>query len=516
MTRNTNAPVSARTRLTDPIRYPQTAPEPLRTKRAFTLLLMTLILPGSAQIVAGNRRLGRRALRVTFAVWAVVVVAVAMYFLNRSALLNIFTDPRWSLVLMIVLAVLAVCWAGIFLNTLRLIRPRLLSPSTRPIMGATLAVLMVLTSGSLGYAAYLLNVSRNAIGDIFQSGPAFAPVDGRYNFLLMGGDAGADRVGRRPDSISVLSIDADTGKVVTLGIPRNLQNAPFPADSPMHKVYPDGYNCGDDCIINSLYTRVSENYTDLYPDVKDPGAQAMVDAASGVVGLKIQAYVIVDMAGFSKIIDAMGGLTITVGGRVPIGGGTDLNTGLKNPIKGWIEPGKQHMDGNTALWYARSREGATDYDRMARQRCVQQAMISQLDPATLLTKFQAIASAGTKVIESDIPTKQLSSFLDLAIKAKGQKMTTLSAGPPNFNRDFPTYPDFAVLHQKVDQTIAKSEAKQQGGAKKGGSAAKSSKSSSGGSTGGSSSADQGTNTSPDTTAADTGSGITENGTCSAG
>ena len=52
-------------------------------------------------------------------------------------------------------------------------------------------------------------VSRNAIGSIFSgSGPTLEPSDGRYNFLMMGGDAGADRTGRRPDSLSVISVDA--------------------------------------------------------------------------------------------------------------------------------------------------------------------------------------------------------------------------------------------------------------------------------------------------------------------
>lgn len=446
--------------LTDPVRYPQTAPAELRTKRAFTLLLMTLVLPGSAQIVAGNRRLGRRALRVTFVAWAAVIAAVVLYFVNRALLFGLFTHPVWSLVITAVLVLLAVGWALMFLNTLRVIRPGLLTAGMRPVVAVSLAALMLLTSGALGYSAYLLNVGRNAISDVFVAGPDMEPVDGRYNFLLMGGDAGESREGRRPDSISVISVDAETGQPIVFGIPRNLQNAPFPADSPMNQVYPDGYNCGDACIINSLYTEVTLNYADLYPEAEDPGAAAMMDAASGILGLEVQGYVLVDMAGFEKLIDAMGGITIDVGGRVPIGGGTNLETGMPNEIKGYIEPGVQKMDGYTALWYARSREGATDYDRMARQRCVQQAMISQLNPATLLTKFQGIAAAGTQIIESNISSSQLNSFLDLALKAKGKKLMSLTAGPPDYGINFPTYPDFAVLQQDVQALIEKSEAKE--------------------------------------------------------
>lgn len=508
--------------LTDPVRYPQSAPAPLLTKRAFVLLLMTLVLPGSAQIVAGDRQLGRRALRVTFVVWAAVIAAIVLYFVNRSVLFGLFTHQVWSLVLIGVLVLLAVCWALMFINTLRIIRPGLLAPGMRPVVAGSLALLVLATSGALGYGAYLLNVGRNAISDVFVAGPEMEPVNGRYNFLLMGGDAGESRVGRRPDSISVISVDAQTGQPIVFGIPRNLQDAPFPADSPLNQVYPNGYNCGDACIINSLYTTVTQNYADLYPEAKDPGAAAMMDAASGILGIEVQGYVLVDMAGFKKLIDAMGGITIDVGGRVPIGGGTNLETGMPNEIKGWIEPGVQEMDGYTALWYARSREGATDYDRMARQRCVQQAMISQLNPANLLTKFQNIAEAGTKIVETNITSSQLNSFLDLALKAKGKELMSLTAGPPDYSRDFPTYPNFTVLHQDVQQIIEKSEKKAAeeeqnddggsgGDSKSNAGGSGSGGSGSGGSGGGSGSGGSGTDK---TSATGGGNGLSPNGTCS--
>ena len=44
----------------------------IRFRRALTLLLMTLVLPGSAQLVVGNKRVGRIAIRVWLGVWAVV------------------------------------------------------------------------------------------------------------------------------------------------------------------------------------------------------------------------------------------------------------------------------------------------------------------------------------------------------------------------------------------------------------------------------------------------------------
>jgi polyisoprenyl-teichoic acid--peptidoglycan teichoic acid transferase len=440
---------------TDPVRYPSGAAAPVLTKRAFLLVLMTMLVPGSAQIVAGNRRLGRAALRVTLVVWALALVAVVLLLTARPTLMNLITNPLGSLLLVLGLAALAVGWAVLFYNTLRLIRPVLLRPKVRPAVVLALVLAMVLGSGSLGYAAYLLNVGRDAIGSIFANGPSIDPSEGRYNFLMMGGDAGADRTGRRPDSLSVLSVDAKTGKTAIISVPRNLQNAQFSKESPMRRIYPDGYDCGDECLINAINTEVTNEYQNLYPGVADPGAQATLEAVSGTLGIKVQAYVLVDMEGFSKLIDAMGGIRIKAGGWVPLSGDmVDEANGIHGMPLGWIPAGDQTLDGYHALWYGRSREFVDDYARIQRQQCVQQAMLKQLDPATLLAKFEDIAKAGTKVVDSNISASQLGSFVDLAMKAKGQDVSRLTIGPPDFDVSFSTVPDFDVIRERVDQLLA--------------------------------------------------------------
>jgi polyisoprenyl-teichoic acid--peptidoglycan teichoic acid transferase len=452
------------TALTDPVRYPVSASTQVRTKRAFVLILMTLLVPGSAQLVAGDRKLGRTALRVTLCAWAALVLAVLLLLVSRTLLINIITNPFASLAIIIVMAALAAGWAILFINTLRLIRPVLLAPGARPAVVIALVLAMVLGSGSLGYAAYLLNVGRNAIGSIFSAGPAIEPVEGRYNFLMMGGDAGDDRTGRRTDSLSVMSVDAKTGQTAIISVPRNLQNARFSEDSPMRAIYPDGYDCGDECLINAINTEVTNEHADLYPGVADPGAQATLEAVSGTLGITVQAYVLVDMEGFSKLIDAMGGIRIKAGGWVPISGDTiDEANGIHGMPLGWIPAGDQTLDGYHALWYGRSREFVDDYARIQRQQCVQQAMLKQLDPATLLAKFEDIANAGTKVVDSNISSSQLGSFVDLAIKAKGQDVKRLTIGPPDFDASFSTVPDFDVIHERVDQLLASASEAQSAG-----------------------------------------------------
>ncbi|RYZ27269.1 MAG: LytR family transcriptional regulator, partial [Propionibacteriaceae bacterium] len=349
------------------------------------------------------------------------------------------------------LAYYAVLWVVLTVDTLRLARIVRTAPSARGLLAGAMVLLMVVTVGPAAYGAYLAGVQHGLLNSLFTSrADAAPPVDGRYNIMLLGGDAGADRTGLRPDSISVASIDAETGATTIVGIPRNLYDAPFVAGSPLYGDYPDGYDCGDDCLVSFLYT-YGEEHPDLYPDAEskgsNPGVEAMRDAVEGITGLTVQYYALIDMQGFVDLIDALGGIQVDVQQRIPINGGVDGN-GQPINVDGWIEPGEQKLDGYHALWYARARHGTSDYDRMARQREVQQALLSQFQPATVLSKFQAVASAGVQTVDTDIPQGALAAFVDLAVKAKSQQITSLELVPPTYDN---VYPDYDAMRAAVAQ-----------------------------------------------------------------
>jgi LCP family protein required for cell wall assembly len=199
-------------------------------------------------------------------------------------------------------------------------------------------------------------------------------------------------------------------------------------------------------LINAIYKDVEDNHADLYPDAAShgstPGTEATRDAVEYVTGLTIQSYVLIDMASFTKLIDALGGIDINVQQRLPIGGQNDD----LSDVKGWIEVGQQHMDGYTALWYARSRHNTSDYDRMRRQHEVEQQVLKQFDPGTVLTRFQAIASAGEQMIRTDIPSAMLSQYVELATKARKLGIKELSLTPPKFDM---IHPNFSAIRETV-------------------------------------------------------------------
>ncbi|WP_258935138.1 LCP family protein [Nesterenkonia pannonica] len=420
---------------------------------------LTLFLPGGAQVTAGSRTLGRAALAVTIGCWFTALLGVLLLLLLRGPLLSALTQPFVLWAVSILLAGLAAGWLVLWLDTLRLIRLAGMESRPRWIVGIVLLLLAALTSGGLAYRASMVHQGRLALAGIFDSGPAMPAEDGRYNFLLMGSDGDEERGDQpiRPDSIHVVSVNEDSGESILFSIPRNFQNAQFSEDSPLNAVYPEGYNCGNECIINFLYPEVHNDHPELYPEADDPGAQAMMDAVSGTLGLGVHGYVMVDMDGFEELIDAMGGITIESGGFVPYRG--ERPDGSWGDV--WFEPGTLTLDGQDSLSYARSREFSSDYNRIQRQQCIQQAMVGQFTPQTLLTRFTDIMRVSDSMIQTNVPQSQLGSFVDLAADAQEHTPQRLTLGAPDFGSAgdlFSTYPDFDAIHSRVDELIAQEQA----------------------------------------------------------
>jgi LCP family protein required for cell wall assembly len=411
---------------------------------------MTLVLPGSAQVAAGNKRVGRTALRVWAALWILLLVTGLLALVWRSAAVGIFTYGPTLRVLQVVLIVLGLAWGALLVDAWRLARPPELARKHRLWFALLNVGLVFAVVAGLTAASSIVSSQRDLMATVFSGGGDTKAKDGRYNILLLGGDAGKGRSGLRPDSMTVASVDAETGRTVLFSLPRNMEDVPFPASSPLHKKFPKGYGCKDhSCMLNAVYTYAT-THKNLYPGVKDPGAKATAEAIEGATGLKINYYVLVDLKGFKALVDAVGGINMDIAKRLPIGGGPS------HPIYGYVPAGKNvHLDGHNALWFARSRSSDSDYARIARQKCVMSAMLNQLDPVTVLTKFNRIAKAGKEIMETNIPTSDLNTMMDLALKAKSKPIASLAFVPPLVH---PGDPDFALMHRKVKAKIAASEA----------------------------------------------------------
>lgn len=420
----------------------------VRFRRALALCAMTVLAPGSAQYAVGRRWVGAIAL----AGWAALLLLGSILFwrfrTDRSAVLDMLTDTDVLLIARFGVALVAIAWIALLIDALRLAQPFSFSLVRGGVVVLVNTALVLGVGASAVVASQAIAAPRQVIQEVFTATETSAPLKGRYNILLVGSDSGPDRIGIRPDSMTVASIDADTGRTVLVSLPRNLQNVPFPETSPMYSLYPSGYNCGSECLINAVHTAV-EGRADLYPNSQQPGLDATIDAVEGATDLSINYYVMVNLKGFRSLVDAVGGVEVDVKNRIPMFGDTTV---FKQE---YIEPGEQVLNGKEALWYARSRYMSDDYARMGRQKCLMKYMADQLSPQKVVLNAQGIASSSKELLQTNIPAKELGQFADLALKSRGQRISTVSLVPPEVNV---VTPDFVQIHQMIKDAIDTSEA----------------------------------------------------------
>jgi LCP family protein required for cell wall assembly len=418
----------------------------IQFRRALTLTGMTLVMPGSAQLVMGNKRIGRISIRVWLAFLVTALVLVVVSLTSRTGLFSLMTNPtvltlgRWVLILG------AIAWIALMIDAWRLGRPLEMGRRHRLWMAGVNGALCFVTAGVMFFAAHMVSTSQSFVGTVFASSTTSAPEKGRYNVLLLGGDAGPDRTGVRPDSLTVASIDKDTGRTVLIGLPRNLEDVPFKPGTVMDKAFPNGFS-GEGNYLNAVNTWAND-HADLF-GTKDPGIKATMDAVEQITGLTLNYYALVNMKGFAKLIDAVGGVTLDVRERTAIGG-------IGSPVRGYIEQGRKKLTGDQALWYSRSRVLNSDFSRMGRQKCVINAMVQQLSPQKVLLNVGKIAKSGKALLSTDIPQKDLDVFMDLALKAKTQKISTVSLVPPVI---YTGNPDYAKVRRLIQASIDQAEGK---------------------------------------------------------
>ncbi|MBB3156762.1 LCP family protein required for cell wall assembly [Microbacterium proteolyticum] len=458
-----------------PLRNPDATSSEVMTRRGWWLVVLNFLIPGSAQVLAGNRRLGRIGLGATLFMWTLIALGALTGLLWPTGLFTFVTGsflpdflsalrPLPLTVVQIALLAYVALWIVLTIDTLRLVRLVRVGPLARVAMAVVAVVLLVLSGSGAAYAAQIAGSTRDALSSLFaQSGPIVPPSDGYYNILLLGADSGEGRDSMRFDSISVVSINADTGATTITGIPRDMPHFPF-APGPMQDKYPDGHQgyadptCGWGSGVNQLRTEVEvcQNGDALYPDARanasEPGIEATKDAAEGILGIQIPYYVLIDMKGFADVIDALGGVDITVQERLPKGGPAYDGQPVDDWAFGWIEPGAQKMDGDTAQWYARSRYTTSDFDRMRRQRELQEAILAQFTPQNVLTRFQQVAESSTNIVQTDLPQSLIApTLVDLALKAKDQPINTLELTPEGGVDEYD--PDYAQVQQMVRDAL---------------------------------------------------------------
>ncbi|WP_327085459.1 LCP family protein [Nonomuraea sp. NBC_01738] len=430
--------------------------------------LLSAIAPGAAHLRAGRRWTGAVLLTLYLVMLATVVVFVLVK--GKEQLATLVLDPATLNVVVGVCVAGGLAWPALVISSYVVLRPGTLA---RRAQGVTAAVAGVLAIGMIVPFLLLGTKTRagdDAIGDIFKEQLAKPvnqddPWDGRkrINIALLGGDGAASRQGVsiRTDSINVVSIDVKTGDAVLFSLPREMENAPFPPGSAMATRFPPpknfwlppGQGRGSGDLLNSVWT-----FADLHPEVTGHGRTRAGDAVKGalgqILGLRIDYYMLVNMWGVARLIDALGGVTIHVE--------RDICYGVGRADGGVVKAGTHRLNGEQALWYGRARDhpgstcaGGDNSTRMRRQQCVMNAMLSQLSPSTVLLRFNSLAKAAKSTFVTDIPRELLGQLALLADKVKSGRVSTMRFVPPAYN---PAYPDFPRIRKVVRATLARASA----------------------------------------------------------
>jgi LCP family protein required for cell wall assembly len=424
---------------------------------------LSAVLPGWGQWYAGERRRGIAFMAITVAAVVPVIVLIVMVLYGESdlalTLARPFFEHPWLLLVLLAVNGLALAFRVIAVVDAFLL-PGRSAPVRRSagiltlgaIAGAVVIILLVMAPhgwvARRNMALYDL-FTYDFVADPSQASTSTAasttstttvpvaasssststststtststtttttmpdPFEGfdRVNVLLLGGDSGIGRRGIRTDTMIVVSIDPATGWTAFFSVTRNTVQIPIPEDIPAHTAY--GCNCYPG-LANEIYQYGLAN-PEGFPGGPNTGGNAIKAVLGNLLGIDLHYFALVDLQGFVEVVDALGGVTITVTDRVydPNYPHEDGSTEVID-----IQPGTYDMDGHLALAYSRSRRTSDDYNRMGRQRCVIEALAEQAEPITLLRQLPDLVPAIEGSVITDIPVASIPDFLDLLRRA---------------------------------------------------------------------------------------------------
>jgi len=212
------------------------------------------------------------------------------------------------------------------------------------------------------------------------------------NFLLVGIGGGEHDGSNLTDTIIVASLSEKDHSVKMLSIPRDL--------------YIDDKLTGGQKI-NKIY----DSYYNKYQS-SPQAMEKLGELITSFTGLPIDYTVKIDFNGFIKIVDALGGVDVNVEKSIydpyyPLGETIKYETFS-------LSAGPQHLDGETALKYARSRKTTSDFDRAKRQQQLLSAIKDKALSLNILTDAGKIQSLYNSVADSLETNLSVAEIIELA------------------------------------------------------------------------------------------------------
>lgn len=317
-------------------------------------------------------------------------------------------------------------------------------------LGASgLAVIIVVTVLPHVGAQYVGGIARSTFADVFAGGVLAArsgreigqepgPND-RLNVLLVGIDAGAGRSHALTDSLIVVSVDP-VGKAVSMAsLPRDLVNVPLGGG----RTYAPK--------LNSLLSYA----TDHEAEFPDGGMRTLENAVGSLLGIHIHYYATVDLNGFVKMVDAVGGVDVNV--KQALDDPKYRGFGVVGN-HGWaVDVGQHHFDGKDALAYSRVRRsvGQTDFTRQARQQEILLALRTKVVKGGALFSLPSLLDAVGETVSTDLPAERLPDLAVLASEIPAKRIIRVVVRYPLIHPAKPGQNKYgAVQLPDVDRILA--------------------------------------------------------------
>ncbi len=401
--------------------------------------LLSFVWPGLGQLYLGKRRAA-----AILALPAVLVTLVVVYQLWQGPVafaVSLFAERSLGLAAVVIVVLVGILRLAAVAHAYLSGEP---SKAAKPLNRLAAAVLVAVIVASHATAGYYLLVYSNAGAQVFNpnssliddSGagstaslapgqtpypsaeviPATPPPPGsRVTILFTGVDSDPTRSEHLYDSIMVVSYDPKTNSVQMVSVPRDSASFPlyFGGQVPVTTR------------INAVPTYVRNGW------IKSPDSPYMtlVKEIGYLVGLPINYYAVMDLGGFVKMIDKVGGIDV-VNPSVINDGVYDWMNG--KPLGFYLPAGPAHLDGIHALAYVRSRHGAenSDWARASRQQQVLVDLLHKMaQPSQILALPDLISTVGSSVA-TNFPADQLADFVTKGQAVPSGNFKQVVLGPP--------------------------------------------------------------------------------------
>jgi polyisoprenyl-teichoic acid--peptidoglycan teichoic acid transferase len=219
------------------------------------------------------------------------------------------------------------------------------------------------------------------------------------NILLIGSAiSGQDSNAGLTDTLMILSINRDTNHAALLSVPRDLH------------VYAPGMGMMK---INQAY------YLGELRNEERGGVGVLKETITHNLGLEIDYYAIINFNGFSRLIDALGGIFITVDCVIEDWILSEPHLDKDDPENYemfTLPTGLHRLDGHTALWYVRSRRTSSDIDRGRRQQDVLRAIWHRLQDGDWLENLPRLWDTFTEYVETDLTLADAMGYAPFALQ----------------------------------------------------------------------------------------------------